>query len=126
MTVEINEDSNFVRHARRELELIGEDQDVIDWYLQVLTVFTSYGHSGGSASVAIPVLHELLQFHNLTPLTDDPSEWVEVGYDVWQNSRRGEAFSSDGGKTYWLLGERDAAGSIEVTPLHTSEEKQHA
>lgn len=116
---------SLVEHARRELELIGEEPQVIDWYCRVIAEFASFGHSGGSASVCVPVLHELLQFKPLSPLTADPAEWIDQSEfsstPVWQNRRCSEAFSEDGGKTYYLLSERDAAGSAEVTPLHHSE-----
>lgn len=117
---------SLVDHARRELERIGEEPETIDWYCRVIAEFASAGHSGGSAMVTIPVLHELLQFKALSPLTDDPDEWVDRteisgGVPIWQNVRDSTAFSEDGGKTYWLLSERDAAGSMEATPLHTSE-----
>ncbi len=119
---------SLIEHARRELERIGEEPDVIDWYCRVVAEFASAGHSGGSAMVAIPVLHELLQYRALGPLTDDPAEWMDRteesgGHPMWQNRRDSTAFSDDGGKTYWLLAERDAAGSEEVTPLHRSEPK---
>lgn len=63
--------SNLVKHARRELELIGEDPEFIKGYLKVIQAFADMGHSGGSASVAIPTINELLQFNNLSPLIDD-------------------------------------------------------
>lgn len=105
------EESNLVKHARHELELVGEDPEVIEGYLKVVQAFADMGHSGGSASVAIPVLHLLFQFKNLKPLTNDPEEWVchkdpspgEPG--LWQNTRNSEAFSMDGGRTYQLLSE---------------------
>lgn len=50
------EESNLVTHARRELEMIGEDADVVDWFVSVVREFASFGHSGGSASVCIPRL----------------------------------------------------------------------
>jgi hypothetical protein len=117
---------SLVEHARRELERIGEDTDMVDWYCRVIAEFASFGHSGGSASVAIPVLHELLQFHPLSPLTGDPAEWRDIseyqgGKPGWQNLRNSEAFSEDGGKTYYLLSELDASGSIETTPLHATQ-----
>lgn len=117
--------SNLVEHARRELELIGEDPDTIDGYLSVVQAFADMGHSGGSASVAIPVIHELLQFKNLRPLTDAAAEWHYHGEDmwpgggVWQNKRNGEAFSHDGGKTYYLLSE--GGNDSNRAPLHASE-----
>jgi len=117
--------SNLVDHARRELELIGEEPDTITGYLNVVQAFADMGHSGGSASVAIPVIHELLQFKNLRPLTDDPREWAHVAEEtwgspggVWQNTRNSEAFSNDGGKTYYLLSEGGNDRNRE--PLHAS------
>lgn len=102
--------SNLVEHARRELELIGEEPQTVEGYLKVIQAFADMGHSGGSASVAIPTINALLQYKNLKPLTDDPAEWnyhteavsgIEGG--VWQNIRNSEAFSRDEGKTYYLL-----------------------
>lgn len=111
---------NLVDHARRELTLIGEELETIDWYCRVVAEFASFGHSGGSASVAIPTLNALLQFKNLKPLTSSPDEWMNVsdmsGYAMWQNIRNPEAFSDDGGKTYWLLSE--GAHSDKRTPRH--------
>lgn len=108
----VDEESNLVKHARRELELLGEEPDVIEWYLRVIGEFASFGHSGGSFAATLPVLIELLQFKNLKPLTDNPDEWNHISEDVagepgglWQSARNSEAFSNDGGKTYWLLSE---------------------
>ena len=105
-------ESNLVSHARRELELIGEEPETIDWYLRVVKEFSSYGHSGGSMSVAIPTLQALLYFQNLSPLTRNQDEWMFISEDlwgdtggIWQNVRNSEAFSNDGGMTYYLLSE---------------------
>lgn len=118
--------SNLVEHAKRELEIIGEDPETIAGYLKVIQAFADMGHSGGSAAVAIPVINELLQFNNLAPLTDDPKEWVHHNASVWgeeggvwQNCRNGEAFSHDGGKTYYLLSEGGHDGNRK--PLHKSQ-----
>lgn len=119
--------SNLVDHARVELVKMGEDSDVIEWYLRTIQAFASYGHSGGSASVAIPVLNELLQFKNITPLTDDPDEWIHHGEDmwgeaggIWQNKRNSEAFSQDAGKTYYLISE----GGNDRNPIPSHESKK--
>lgn len=99
--------SNLVEHAKRELEILGEDPDTIEGMLKVIQAFADMGHSGGSASVAIPQLNALLQFKNLTALTNNPEEWQDVstpsGTPMWQSNRNPEAFSLDGGKTYRLL-----------------------
>lgn len=117
--------SNLVDHARLELEKIEEEPETIEGYLGVIQAFADMEHSGGSASIAIPVINELLQFKNLSPLTDDPAEWAYHGPDVWgaeggvwQNRRNGEAFSNDGGKTYYLLSE--GGSDKHRHPLHES------
>lgn len=104
--------SNLVEHAKRELGIIGEEPEIVQMYVNVVEAFAAFGHSGGSASVAIPTINALLQFKNLSPLTDDPEEWNHVSEEVWgedggiwQSSRNSEAFSRDGGKTYYLLSE---------------------
>lgn len=121
--------TNLIRHARTELEAIGEEQSTIAGYLKVVEAFAAMGHSGGSASVAIPVIHKLLQFKPLTALTDDPEEWHFVSKDmwngkegIWQNKRDGEAFSTDGGKTYYRLSE--GGSSADPKPLHKSARKE--
>ena len=115
--------SNLVEHARREMELVETDQWFIDGMVNVVQAFADMGHSGGSASFAIPILHQLLQFNNLTPLTDDPDEWNEVGAGQWQSCRNPSAFSNDGGKTYLLMDEARADPSVE-TVFHKSEKKK--
>jgi hypothetical protein len=119
------QESNFVKHARRELELIGEEPETIEAYLRVLEAFSGMNHSGGSASVAIPVVNDLLRFKPLSPLTDDPEDWLHHTEEVWgepggiwQCRRYGEAFSNDGGKTYYLLSE--GGNDKHREPLHTS------
>ena len=115
-------ESNLVRHARQELELIGEEPETIAGYLKVIQAFADMGHSGGSASVAIPVLNELLQFKALAPLTDDPEEWMEVGTDMWQNVRESSSFSNDGGVTYWRL--EDGAHAVNPYPRYKTTPKE--
>lgn len=117
--------SNLVDHARRELEIIGEDSETVEGVLKVIEAFAEMDHSGGSAEVVIPMINQLLQFQNLSPLTDDPDEWHYHGPEmwngkdgIWQNRRNGEAFSADGGKTYYLLSEGGRMDN--QTPLHNS------
>lgn len=100
--------SNLVKHAQRELELIGEDEETIKGLLKVVRAFASMGHSGGSAAVGAAQLARLLAFENLAPLTDNPKEWMLHEPEVWsppfwQNRRNSAAFSHDGGRTYYLV-----------------------
>lgn len=110
--------SNLVDHAKMELEIIGEEPETIEGYLKVIQAFADMGHSGCSASFAIPVINELLQFGNLAPLTDNPDEWYNHG-GFWQNKRNSKAFSNDSGKTYYLLSE--GGNRDNPHPLHDSE-----
>lgn len=109
--------SRLVEHARRELELFGEDEDVIEGIVHVVQAFADCGHSGGSAPFAIAYLEKLLRFEPLRPITANPEEWEDrsdmSGYPLWQNIRDARAFSEDGGKTWWYLSE--GGGSHEPT-----------
>lgn len=127
--IEINEESGLVQHARRELALVGDDEYTTRGYLEMLTVFSHMGHSGGSASVFIPTLMQLLQHKNLMPITNDPEEWRFVSEGqwgqaggIWQNCRNGEAFSNDEGKSYYLLSE--GGSDRNRRPIHLSMEKK--
>ena len=103
---------SLVEHAKRELDLIPEeDEEFKAAILNAVKAFSAYGHSGSSAWVGIHVLSDLLQFRNLSPLTNDPDEWMHISEDVsgmpnlWQSKRNSEAFSNNGGKTFYLLSE---------------------
>lgn len=106
-------DSNLVRHAERELRLAGmydEDADygpgaIADHVLDIVRLFASGGHSGGSAAMTLDIIGRLLAFKTLTPLTSDPEDWMEVGDGMWQSKRRPDAFSTDGGQTWYCLDE---------------------
>lgn len=122
--------SNLVDHARRELALVEQgpdgDREFADSLLRAVEGFATYdGHSGGSHAVAVHWLTELLNFRNLSAITNDSAEWFHhepggAGGDegVWQNKRNGEAFSHDGGRTYYLLSE--GGNDKNRGPLHTA------
>jgi hypothetical protein len=62
--------------------------------------------------VAREQLHALLGFKTLSPLTDDPREWIDQsevsgGEPLWQNRRDPSAFSKDGGKTWYFLADKE-------------------
>ena len=121
--------SNLVDHARRELAAIGEtDEEFRDTILDMVERFSKFGHSGGSAAVMTSMLVELLQFKNLMPLTDDPAEWHKhdmVEEPFWQNIRNGEAFSHDGGKTYYLLSEGSDEPAFKNGSAHMHVSRSH-
>lgn len=120
------EESNLVLHACRELRLIGEDPETVAALCRVVRAFADIRPSGSQAAHYTQYLTELLAFKPLTDLTDDPGEWIDryaegmTTSPLWQSVRNTEAFSHDGGKTYYLLSEQEAAGDIATTPLHHS------
>lgn len=126
---EASEESNLVVHARRELELLGEDAKTVDSYLRVIQAFADMGHSGYSAAIATQVLNDLFKFNNLRPLTADPKEWYECAESLWQNIRNGEAFSEDGGKTYTLVDDNGTPKKLytsqEYNAPESTEEEPH-
>lgn len=115
--------SNLVNHARRELELVGEEPEVIEWFVSVVEAFAKFGHSGTSAEHFIDILNRLLQFQNLKPLTNDPSEWEKHEEKFWQNYRNSAAFSKDQGETYFLVYENRTG---QVTKYHDTEKVTNA
>jgi len=107
--------SNLIDHADRELRLLDNDDAMNQGILAMVAVFSTMGHSGSSAEYTTQVLTRLLRYENLSPLTDDPDEWNPIVEGMlasgqgplWQSSRNPEAFSHDGGKTYYLLSEKE-------------------
>lgn len=126
--------SNLYLHAKKELELLGmydkneENEDgmqpvLADNIREMIDVWGKIGHSGGSAMWTRDILHRLLNWESLTPLTDDPDEWVDIsdmqsGKPGWQNKRHSVCFSEDGGKTYYNIDEKKRK-------IHKSMPKRH-
>jgi hypothetical protein len=111
---------SLIEHAKKELALLNNDAAFNEAMIKAVEAFASYGHSGGSAAYAIPLLNDILQFKNVTPLTNDPKEWLDHGDFTWQSTRNPEAFSSDGGTTYYLLSDRD--NYEDELPIYTTKE----
>lgn len=130
---------SLVEFAEKELKLAGLFDETADYdgmlghaALDIVKVFAEQGHSGYSAQATVAILDRLLRYEPLTPLTDDPDEWMNInghyGTDVagddrgiFQSRRNPEAFSHDGGKTYYLLSDGSHDGHI-VT-LYYSDQK---
>lgn len=101
------EPGNLYAHAVRELPDAGDDemqQCMNECILQMVLVFSSQGHSGGSAPYAIGALTKLLAFEPLRPLTGEDSEWNEVDTDMWQNNRCSHVFKDADGRAYDIDG----------------------
>lgn len=97
-------------HAQRELMLVGEDQDVIEVILRIVDEVDSLADSGPSLFGLVDYLRKLLDFRPLTPLTSASEEWIDrsaiTSSPLWQAVRYPQAFSTDGGTTYWLTDDR--------------------
>ena len=102
----MREDSNLVKHAKYEMERIEVEPYIKDIVMQMITTFASGGHSGSSAMFTMMTFDRLANFKALSPLTNNPNEWVEVADDLWQSTRTSSSFSVDHGMTYYDLGER--------------------
>lgn len=113
------EKSNLYQHAKRELTyagLLSKDSDyngmLGEAALDLIEVFARQGHSGCSAGITIQLFKELASFKNLTPITNNPDEWMDVAaaYNgkeaVWQNKRCSSLFSNNGGKTYYDIDDK--------------------
>lgn len=122
--------SNLTDHARRELEIAGFESEVYgtllgDAVMELIDVFDKQEHSGHSAYVVLTAFAEVAAFRTLSPLTNNPDEWMEVADGKWQSRRNPGAFSEDGGKTYTLNEEftfDDNTGNAIVGPTHHSKD----
>jgi hypothetical protein len=113
-------DSPLIAHAKRELRYAELDQKDADYggmlgtaTLALVRLFAKQRHSGTSGQITLALFNKLVNFQPLTPITDDPKEWRDVGKEmlstedrmsgkqIWQNIRAPHCFSNDSGKTYW-------------------------
>ena len=113
------DDSNSLKHARKELELAGMpsefspnehkeidieaeergdenawsmNQAMANHLLGMVALFSLEGHSGASAEYASSRLNRLLRFKPITPLTGKDEEWNKVDDTTWQNVRMSSVF----------------------------------
>lgn len=105
---------SLVEHAQFELEkagLFNEESDyggmLGDAALELIKTFSKQGHSGFSAMQTLRIFNKLAHFKSLTALTDDPKEWNKYEDSSWQNKRQPSCFSTDEGKTYYDLDDKD-------------------
>ena len=111
------EDSNILKHARKEFLLAGYIPPELDpedgpnkWIqqnvLELLKVFAKQGHSGFSAPYCVSYFNTLAKYELLTPLTGNDDEWNNVSDKgseiVYQNNRCGSVFKNRDNKPYHL------------------------
>jgi hypothetical protein len=122
--------SSLRAHAKRELELAGfNGKDsayggaLAPAVMRLIEVHAKEGHSGGSHHAVLSLFAALSNFKVLSPLTNDPAEWMDVSdhYDrggpKWQSRRQPSCFSDDGGKTYYDVDEKKVQ---DKRPIHKS------
>lgn len=118
-------ESKLVAYARDELQRAGLLGDGADYgaslgetILEVVRTFCSYGHSGGSAAVAIGALERLLHWKPLTALDASPGDWLDISpmmdAPMWQSRRSPSCFSLDGGRTWY---DQDAVDPEDPLPI---------
>lgn len=106
-------ESNLIKHAERELALAGISTSKDDFskkitadVLELMRVFSAQDHTHDSAEMVRNIFLQLASWEVITPITDDPYEWVDVTEEmgsketVHQNLRGPAHFSRDGGKTW--------------------------
>jgi hypothetical protein len=104
---------NLIDHCKKELQLAGYydgdqyDAQIAQDVLALAEVFSNQQHSGFSAEAVLFTFNKVINWENLSPLTSDPEEWVDVGdmmgKPCWQSSRNPRVFSDDGGKTWYKV-----------------------
>lgn len=111
--------SNLVKHAEAEMRKAGlydADSDysgmIPEAVMALVKPFAEAGHSGSSAMLTLEVFNRVARYKTLSPITNDPEEWMEVSEygglgskSVHQNRRDGSLFSNDGGYTYYSIDE---------------------
>ena len=113
-------ESNLEDHAKDELARAGlfdQDSDyggmLADAVMMLVKAFADQGHSGCSAEMATQLFNKLSRFENLTPITDNPEEWMNCseyfpeGKGTWQCRRNPALFSNDGGKTHYSVDDEE-------------------
>lgn len=109
--------SNLIRHAEDEMMRAGlydKDSDyggmIPEAVMKLVRALASEGHSGGSHALTMQIFNRVANYHTLSPLTNDPAEWMEVSdmcpveqRPVFQSRRDPSFFSNDGGKTGYSI-----------------------
>lgn len=100
--------SNLIKHAENEMRLAGLYSEGADYggmipgaVMALVRAHSEQGHSGASHGLTLQIFNRVINFKTLTPISSDPSEWMEVGGAIYQNRRQSSCFSNDGGKTYY-------------------------
>lgn len=105
-----SDNSNLVKHTENEFKALNWPGDcemqtmVCDNVIDLVTVFSTQGHSGSSAPYVINLFKRLADFEPIAPLTGADSEWNKIGDNKYQNCRCSHVFKDEDGKPYDSLG----------------------
>lgn len=107
-------------HAIYELGYQGITGTDYDNIVNIVGTFANYTDPEERAAIQQKVAL-LLGFKPLTPLTNEPAQWVERssvlgGLQEWQSKRDPDAWSHDGGLTYYYASETPAVHPAEDVP----------
>ena len=117
MTTQLERMKNELLIAGYNLEPVNEDnfnnfdyaQNIGLCAWEVCQLFCKQGHSGMSAEFTIALIERLLKGDILTPLTNNPDEWMNVtemnGSQLHQSKRKFSCFSDDNLKTFYDIDE---------------------
>lgn len=104
-------DCNYKKHAQREFDILGwpGDDEMQGWVceniIDLLSVFSSQGHSGSSAPYVLNIFEKVSSFKPITPIECTDLEWGESfsNDDSYQNKRLSSVFKKGkDGKPYYL------------------------
>ena len=133
--------SNLVGHARNELEIAGyeiseaaptieSDNDYANMCaigaLELIEKFAGQGHSGMSAGITLGLFDTLSKWGNLSPITSNPKEWMDVSEygsgeegKMWQSRRNPAIFSNDGGENWYNIDEKTIQEAREIVAVRS-------
>lgn len=97
-----------ITHARVELQLLEADEQETDLMLQMVRIWLKLVKNRDLSDQMVyrDMLLDLGTGQNITPLTNNPEEWEQVTPTLWRSNRNRDAFSGDGGSSFWLRTER--------------------
>jgi len=119
---------NLVDHAHTELSRAGLFDKDADYggmigiaVMELIAIMAKQGHSGFSAGWVRDLFNKLSNYENLTPITSNPDEWMDVNElcgdnagEMWQNRRNPAIFSTDGGQTWYNVDDKVIKEGINI------------
>lgn len=92
---------SITSHAAEEMKRANFSKESSEVMLSLLRQFLDEWDSRGAVAAMQPVFNKLLAGKNLTPLTDEDDEWMDVdGQGLFQNVRCSSVFKGPDGKAY--------------------------